>query len=282
MAAHAALGDQALVLGVDERHVAGLVGRDADPECGGVALGGRRHVLLDEIALLRGQDGLDHRLLHAVVGGVERGRASELLELPGNVLEDELLRRRQPALTGGVGRRDEIEVHAVLVAFRLHDVTALCEQELRHVARKRVVDEVLRPHLLRVLDDRDPARRLVGLDRDVARFVDDVRILVGSDEADQDVGAHLANLARRGHRARDRLADDDDLDLGVGGEPGELGDDGLELAREIVGIGHVLHATRILAAGHDADLERPARGSAGGRSALLAGTAEGGERRDGE
>jgi len=220
------------------------------------------------------------------IPSVERGRAPELLELPGNVLEDELLRRRQPALTGGVGRRDEIEVHAELVAFRLHDVTALCEQELRHVARKRVVDEVLRPHLLRVLDDRDPARRLVGLDRDVARFVDDVRILVGSDEADQDVGAHLANLARRGHRARDCLADDDDLDLGVGGEPGELGDDGLELAREIVRIGHVLHATRILAldllaaaevllplrhgAGHDADLERRARRATRGRGALVA------------
>ena len=52
--------------------------------------------------------------------------------------------------------------------------------------------------------------------------IDDRRVLVRSDEADQDVGTLLADLARRRHRARDRLADDDHLDVGIGGEPDEL------------------------------------------------------------
>src|SRR6266487_3479176 len=99
VAAHPLGGDRAPVLGVDESHVPGLRGRDAETERGGIARGRRGHVLLDEVARPGEQDRLDHRLLHPVVRGVERGRGAEPLELPRHVLEDELLRRGQTALT---------------------------------------------------------------------------------------------------------------------------------------------------------------------------------------
>ena len=114
--------------------------------------------------------------------------------------------------------------------------------------------------------------QLIGLDRDVHRRVHHVGILVRLDEGDLDVGALLANLAGRGDRARDRLADDDHLDVRVVRQADELGDDRLLLVHEVVGVGHVLHVVRAVllddhlpgaelvlslrdGPGHDSDLE---------------------------
>ena len=243
------------------------------------------------------QDRADHRLLQTVARAEEGRRGTERRELARDVIEDELLRRGQPAGSRRIGRGREMERDPALLALAGHRVAPLRHDLPRHVTRERVVDEIPGAHPLRHLDHGGGARGLIRPQRDVAGRTHGVRILVWGDEADSHVGTRLTDLARRRRRSRDRLAHDDHADPGIGGEPGELSDHGLELAREVVGIGdvhdapgipalHLLAGTEIRArqgccARHDADLERLRRSRVrrGGVAALPRAACERGQER---
>ncbi len=188
----------------------------------------------------------DQRFLHAAVGGEERDVLAVLGYLPRHVLQDELLSRREAALAHRVRSGHEDELHPEFLTLLLHQVAPGCQVIHGHVARERVVQELLSAQLLGQLRNGLAAGRVVRDQGNVGFLFHNGRILMRFADHEQDVGPELLDLADGGHGARHSLVDHDRLDGRIGGKAGNLSDVGLLLGHEVIGIRTMLEHSGVL------------------------------------
>ena len=101
------------------------------------------------------------------------------------------------------------------------------------------MNEVFGPDLLGGQGDQVAAAEAVRVHHQIRGGGDDVQVLMGLPDEEEDVGTPFPDAAEPLRRPGDAVADDDRLHLGVVGEPHNLADGGLHLGDELVGIGHV-------------------------------------------
>ncbi len=107
------------------------------------------------------------------------------------------------------------------------------------MAGEGVVDEGLRPHLLRFLEYGGSAGGLVDFKEDIPLAGHHVGLLVDGSENEEYVVADFLHLVDSSRSAGDRLTDDNRLDVRIRGHRQNLGDCGLLLVHELIGVGDV-------------------------------------------
>ena len=196
------------------------------------------------------------------VVGAQEGRVLAVLVQPGgHLLQDELLGARHADIAEGVGSHLEEELEPQVLAGLLHDDASAPQGLEAHVAREGDVDELLGPDALGGQGNQVTAAEAVRVHHQVRGRAGDVQILVGLAHKQQDVGAPFPDVAEPFRCARNALADNDHLHLGVVGEPHQLADGGLHLRDEPVGVRDVDDHAPVFGA---AVLVNQALGAAGG------------------
>ena len=185
------------------------------------------------------QAGSLQRGLHTAVGGEEGNLLALVLgQLLGDILQNELLGSGQASLSGGVGSGDINQLDAQSVSVLLQQVVTANDQLHSHVTGEGVVDEHINAPLCAGLHDGVALSDFVSVHDNVSSSGDNGGIFLRSAGDQQDVvAAHLTNLVEASLCAGNSLAHDNGLDIGVGSEGDDLGNGGLHLGHEVVGVG---------------------------------------------
>ena len=173
-----------------------------------------------------------------VVGAEVSGLLAVLARPLGNLLEDVSLSTGNADVRGGVGSGLHLELHAELLAGRLHDGDTTAHGLVSEVAREGDVNEGVAAKLMRGADDEVAAGNEVVVAHEVGSRADLGQILMRLTGDAEDVGAALLDLTEGLGRAGDGLVDDDRLHVGVVGQVDDALDGGLQLFGEVIGIGH--------------------------------------------
>ena len=218
---------------------AGHVGK-INAQGAGIPHEGRRQVSFNEVAALVFGKTLEQRLGMGVIGAEECGLGTESVKPLGNLFQNILLGTGHTDVGSGVGCAHEMEVDAEVLAGSFHDVAAAGKQLVAHVAGEGNMHEVGHAELLGGGDDQIAALDVVGIDGEIRRAFDDVRVLMGFAAEEHDVRAFLADTLEGGRGAGDALVHDDGLHVGIIGKGHDLGNGGFHFGHEVVGIGDVL------------------------------------------